>query len=112
MKFTVKKAEAIYTGGGIFVYDGITEDGLHFVASDEPTYCLLVKANTMTTELTDDEWEAMWYSEWMDANKIYETETEAEADRWMAEIYRAIIADENQSHFHSDMKKRLAKITA
>lgn len=112
MKFTVKKAEAIYTGGGIFVYDGTTEEGLHFIASDDPVnFVLITESKTMTTELTDDEWNDMWYCEWQDAHKVYETETEAEANDWMSRIYRAIIADEEQAYIHSDMKARLAEIS-
>lgn len=113
MEFTVKKAEAIYTGGGIFVYDGITEEGLHFIASDEPVnYVMLTEADTMTSELSDDAWNDLWYCEWQDEHKVYETTTEAEADKWMAKIYRAILADSDQYYFHSDMQKRLKEITA
>ena len=112
MKFTVKKVEAIYTGGGIFAYCGITEDGFHFIACDDPIrWVMLTESDTMTTELSDTAWNDMWFEEWQNANAYYSTTTEAEADRWLAVIYKAILKDSSQSHFHSDMQKRLNTIT-
>ena len=53
----IRKANAEYTGGGIYVYWGQLEDGKYFLADDD--------GEMMLTE-TDPEscWEDVWYWEW------------------------------------------------
>lgn len=107
MKFKVTKAEAIYTGGGIYVYCGMIEGGQHFLASDDDMWVLLTNDLTMTDELDDDEWNDRWYSEWMEEHATYCTESESEADEWMMQIYQYIINRQPDGNYLvSDIKNR------
>lgn len=83
MNFTITKAEMVYTGGGIYVFAGITADGHHFLASNEPEWVMLTDAPTMTDEMDDETWENMFYPEWMEAHAIYETQTYEEARKML-----------------------------
>ena len=103
MNFKVKKAEAIYTGGGIYVYCGITEDGQHFLASDDPEWVVLTNEPTMTDEMTDEEWNDRWYMDWIDAHKTYETDSDEEGKAWLISIYNWLIAN-GESHYREEMK--------
>ena len=105
MNFKVKKAEAIYTGGGIYVYCGITEDGQHFMAGDEPEWVMLTNEPTMTDELSDDEWNDRWYPEWQDEHKTYETESDEESMTWVIAIYNWLM-ENGESYYHDDMQYR------
>lgn len=92
MKFEVKTAEAIYTGGGIYVFAGITTYGLHFIASDDPEWVMLTDKPTMEAEITDSEqYDDLWQPDWQEANCIYDTTTEEEARQWLLKIYDWLI---------------------
>ena len=91
MNFTVKKAEAVYAGGGIYLFGGITTDGQHFIADDEFEWVMLTDEQTMTDELTDEEWNDMWYRDWQEAHMTYETQSEDEAREWLLAIYKWLL---------------------
>ncbi len=99
MKFTVAKAEAIYTGGGIYVFCGETHEGYHFLASDDPEWVMLTDRKTMTTELDSDEWNDRWYPEWQEQNCKYETTSDEEARTWLLAIYNHILNDDEESRY-------------
>lgn len=101
MKFTVKKAEAVYTGGGIYVFCGETLEGYHFMASHDPNWVMLTTAKTMTTEMDNDAWNDLWYYEWQEANMEYEA-NESEADEWMLKIYAWLL--NSKEHFDADIQ--------
>lgn len=92
MEFTIKTAEAIYTGGGIYVFAGITEDGHHFIASDDPEWVMLTDEPTMSDELTDEEMDDRWQPDWQEDNCLYETKTDKEARKWLLTLYNWLIA--------------------
>ena len=105
MIFTVKKAEAVYTGGGIYVFCGITTDGQHFLASDDPEWVMLTDSETMTDELTDDEWNDRWYADWQEENMTYETSSDDEAREWLLAIYQHILSHEDEGRYcYSDIR--------
>ena len=99
MIFTVKKAEAIYTGGGVYIYGGITESGQHFIASDEYDWVMLTDKQTMSDELPEEEWDDLWYSEWQEANMTYETTSEEEGKEWILAIYNWIIQNHPNGNY-------------
>lgn len=103
MNFKVKRAEAVYTGGGIFVFCGITNQEQHFMASDDPNWVMLTNELTMTDELSNEEWNDRWYMEWQDANRIYETAESKEADAWILAIYDYLI---DNNDYDLDLFKR------
>ncbi len=87
-----EKAEAIYTGGGFYIFAGITTDGWHFLAGNDPSWIEFTKAPTMSDELTDEGWEYMLTDEWMDANtKGNQISTQEEADAWLLEVLDYLI---------------------
>lgn len=102
MNFKVKKAEAIYTGGGIYVFCGITTDGQYFLASDDPEWVMLTDEPTMTDELTDDEWNDRWYADWQEENMTYETSSDDEARGWLLAIYQHILSHEDEGKYCYD----------
>lgn len=62
----IETAEAIYTGGGIWVYVGIV-GGCHFMASDsDNNWVLLVDKDP------NEEFDDAWYPEWMEEHGIEE----------------------------------------
>ena len=106
MKFDVMKAEAIYTGGGIYVYCGMTMDGQHFIADDD-YWVMLTDKPTMTDELSDDDWNDMFYWEWMEANMTYQTQSEEEGREWIRRIYDWLIANTGADN---EIKRRRAEM--
>lgn len=103
MNFNVKKAEAIYTGGGIYVFAGITTEGHHFLASDDPEWVMLTNEPTMTDEMDNEAWNDMWYLEWMEAHTIYETQTEEEARTWLLTLYNWLM-ENGEGWLRSDIE--------
>lgn len=88
--FHIEKAEAIYTGGGIYVYAGIT-NGQHFLAADDEPWFMLTDKPTMSDEVSDDDWDDMWFSEWVEKNATYQSNSDSEADEFLLAVYDWIL---------------------
>lgn len=88
--FHIEKAEAIYTGGGIYVYAGIT-NGQHFLAADDEPWFMLTDKPTMSDEVSDDDWDDMWFSEWVEKNASYQPNSDNEADEFLLAVYDWIL---------------------
>lgn len=107
MKFTVKAAEAICTGGGFYSFAGITEDGMHFIAESEGWFAL-TDSPTMTSEMDSDAWDKMWYADWQNANAVYVSQSDMEGYLALIAIYDWLIAN-GQDHFSNQRDSILSK---
>lgn len=61
----IQEVSAIYTGGGVYVYNGRLEDGNYFMTCDDclESEVLIVDSDPNATEDSD-------YQEWQDAHKV------------------------------------------
>ncbi len=62
----IKRLEATYTGGGIYIYTGMLEDGNFFYTGDVWDGYLVLDTDP------NENWEENDYSDWQDAHKIRE----------------------------------------
>lgn len=92
--FGVAKAEAVYSGGGIWLFCGITNTGLHFIADSDMEYIQVMDAPTMTDEVSDEAWDNLWQPGFQEEHAIITPSSELEAKEWMLCLYQWLIDNE------------------
>jgi hypothetical protein len=65
----IKKAEAVYTGGGIYLFYGELENGLHFLTDD--------MGATLVLDASAENFDESLYEDWQSAHQVEELTDEA-----------------------------------
>ena len=100
-RYHIEKAEAMYTGGGIYVYAGLV-NGQHFLATDDEPWFMLTDKPTMTDELSDDDWDGMWYEEWEEQNASYQSHSDTEANEFLLAVYDWILDNKPVGNYQEE----------
>lgn len=101
MKKKIKKATANYTGGGIYIYSGETENGEFFLFSDDwgvLDYVLFLDTNPDTTEEYS-------YFEWQEEHKTSELNGSEARTFCKSAIKKAIKALKNGERMNASIEE-------
>ena len=104
----IKKGEAVYTGGNIWLFYGELENGLHFLTDDYGC--------TLILDTTAEDFDVSLYEEWQNAHKVEELEGSARIEfidvlldylKGLEYRDRGCITDEEIEHYRNFMKTEL-----
>lgn len=101
MEYKIKTASACYTGGGIYIYWGQLEDGLHFRAADGYDVIYICNADTSTEEAD--------YQEFYDAHTVKELYGPEFVAFWNEMLTRIINSDVRENWCPEELTARLVK---
>lgn len=99
MEYKIKSASACYTGGGIYIYWGQLENGLHFRAADGYDVIYICNADTSTEEAD--------YQEFYDAHTVKELYNGEFKIFWNEMLTRIIKSDDRGNWCPDELTARL-----